>query len=249
APDLRGGGLQAGRARRRGDHRGRARDGASDPAGRGGLRGRDPLHPRGEPREVPGRRASRPRPPGGTRGRARRGRLGRLSGFGTPAIGKASLDDAAQLAAALARAFADDPGFSHLLRDPGERVDRLRLFFETELRGIGIPFGLAWTTEDVVGGAIWIPPDEWRVPIGAALGELRPMTRVFGRRLPLAFRSRLRMEARHPRKPPHWYLAVMGVVPERQGRGLGTALMKPGLDALDQAGTPAYLEASTPRSR
>ena len=128
-------------------------------------------------------------------------------------------------------------------------MDRLRLFFETELRGIGIPFGLAWTTEDVVGGAIWIPPDEWRVPIGATLGELRPMTRVFGRRLPLAFRSRLRMEARHPRKPPHWYLAVMGVVPERQGRGLGTALMKPGLDALDQAGTPAYLEASTPRSR
>ena len=123
------------------------------------------------------------------------------------------------------------------------------MFFETELRSIGIPFGLAWTTDDVAGGAVWIPPDEWRVPLRATLSELGPMARVFGRRLPLAFRSRLRMEGRHPRKPPHWYLAVMGVIPERQGRGLGTALMKPGLDSLDQSDIAAYLEASTPRSR
>jgi GNAT superfamily N-acetyltransferase len=75
------------------------------------------------------------------------------------------------------------------------------------------------------------------------------MARVFGGRLPLAFRSRLRMEGRHPRRPPHWYLAVMGVAPERQGRGLGTALMRPALEKLDRNGIPAYLEASTPRSR
>ena len=75
------------------------------------------------------------------------------------------------------------------------------------------------------------------------------MVRVFGRHLPLALRSRLRMEGRHPRKPPHWYLAFMGVAPEWQGRGHGTALMQPALEILDAAGTPAYLESSTPRSR
>jgi GNAT superfamily N-acetyltransferase len=149
----------------------------------------------------------------------------------------------------LAAAFAHDPGFSHLLREPLRRSERLRLFFETELRGVGIPSGLAWTTADVAGGAIWLPPDTWRVPVTTTLAELRPMSRVFGRRLPLAFRSRLRMEGRHPRRPPHRYLAVMGVVPEQQGRGLGTALMRPGLEELDQHGLPAYLEASTPRSR
>ena len=75
------------------------------------------------------------------------------------------------------------------------------------------------------------------------------MVRVFGMHLPLALRARLRMEGKHPRKPPHWYLVFMGVVPEWQGRGLGTALMLPGLQALDAASMPAYLEASTPRSR
>ncbi len=164
-------------------------------------------------------------------------------------VRKASAEDAPRLADALARAFQDDPGWSHLLPDPSDRTRRLRLFFETELSGIALAQGLVWTTEEVVGAAVWAPPEGWRVPITATIRETPPMVRVFGRHLPLALRSRLRMEGRHPRKPPHWYLAFMGVAPEWQGRGLGTALMQPALEILDEAGTPAYLESSTPRSR
>ena len=164
-------------------------------------------------------------------------------------VRKASAEDAPRLADALARAFQDDPGWSHLLPDPSDRTRRLRLFFETELSGIALAQGLVWTTEEVVGAAVWAPPEGWRVPITATLRETPAMVRVFGRHLPLALRSRLRMEGRHPRKPPHWYLAFMGVAPEWQGRGLGTALMQPALEILDAAGTPAYLESSTPRSR
>ncbi|MGH2925580.1 MAG: GNAT family N-acetyltransferase [Solirubrobacterales bacterium] len=164
-------------------------------------------------------------------------------------IRRASIDDVPELADALARAFHDDPGFGHLLPDPSDRTDRLRIFFETELRETGIPLGLTWTTDDLAGGAIWMPPDRWRVPVTTTMRELRPMTRVFGRRLPLALRSRLRMEARHPGKPPHGYLVMMGVAPERQGRGLGTALLEPGLGSLDTDRVPAYLEASSTRSR
>jgi GNAT superfamily N-acetyltransferase len=159
------------------------------------------------------------------------------------------MEDVPKLADALARAFHDDPGWSHLLRDPSDRTERLRLFFETELRGIAVPAGLVWTTDDVVGGALWAPPESWRVPATATLREIPPMVRVFGRRLPLALRARLRMEGRHPGKPPHWYLAVMGVAPEWQGRGLGSALMRPALEILERDGMPAYLESSTPRSR
>jgi ribosomal protein S18 acetylase RimI-like enzyme len=165
------------------------------------------------------------------------------------AIRKASQDDVPRLADALARAFESDPGFSHLLPEPEWRADRLRLFFKTELEAIGIPSGLAWTTDELIGGAIWLPPDAWRVPISTTMRETGPMIRVFGRRLPLALRSRLRMERKHPRRPSHTYLAVMGIAPEWQGKGLGTALMRPGLESLDADGRAAYLEASTPRSR
>jgi GNAT superfamily N-acetyltransferase len=165
------------------------------------------------------------------------------------AIRKASDEDIPRLADSLARAFQDDPGWSHVLPDPSDRTERLRLFFETELRGVAMPLGLVWTTEEVVGGAVWIPPNAWRVPLTTTVRQAFPMMRVFGRRLLVALRSRLRMEGRHPGKPPHWYLAVMGVAPEWQGRGIGSELVRPALETLDAAGAPAYLEASTPRSR
>jgi GNAT superfamily N-acetyltransferase len=164
-------------------------------------------------------------------------------------IRRAAAGDAERLADSLARAFSDDPGFAHLLLDPGSRTERLRVFFETELREIALPGGLVWTTEEVIGAAVWAAPGQWRVPPGTTLRELRPMTRVFGSRLPIALWSRLRMDSRHPRRPAHWYLAMMGVVPDWQGRGLGRALMRPGLEEIDASRLPAYLETSTPRPR
>jgi GNAT superfamily N-acetyltransferase len=158
-------------------------------------------------------------------------------------------EDVPRLAQALGRAFHDDPGWSHLLPDPADRTERLRLFFATELRNVAMPQGGVWVTDDLDGGAVWAPPGAWRVPVSITLREVRPMIRVLGRRLPLALRSRLRMEARHPKAPPHWYLAVLGVDPTSQGRGLGSKLMHPVLERLDRESTPAYLEASTPRSR
>jgi GNAT superfamily N-acetyltransferase len=123
------------------------------------------------------------------------------------------------------------------------------LFYETELRAIALPYGVVWTTDDVLGAAVWAPPQHWRIPVRATIREVPPMARVFGRRLALAFRTRLRVEGKHPRKPAHWYLAIMGVEPDWQGRGFGSKLMQPALEILDAQGTPAYLEASTLRSR
>jgi ribosomal protein S18 acetylase RimI-like enzyme len=170
-------------------------------------------------------------------------------GPATTAIRPATAGEVPRLAESLARAFQDDPGWSHLLRDPADRTERLRLFFETELRNVAMPQGAVWVTDDLDGGAVWAPPGAWRVPVSTTLREVGPMIRVFGRRLPLALRSRLRMEGKHPKDPPHWYLAVLGVEPASQGRGLGSKLMHPVLERLDADGVAAYLEASTPRSR
>jgi ribosomal protein S18 acetylase RimI-like enzyme len=41
---------------------------------------------------------------------------------------------------------------------------------------------------------------------------------------------------------PHWYLFVIGVEPECQGRGVGDALLRPMLARADREGTPVYLE-------
>ncbi|MEU0216578.1 GNAT family N-acetyltransferase [Streptomyces sp. NPDC006265] len=53
----------------------------------------------------------------------------------------------------------------------------------------------------------------------------------------------------HPAGRAHEYLWMIGVAPGRQGEGLGTALIEAVLDRCDREGLPAYLEASSARSR
>ncbi|NJP52466.1 GNAT family N-acetyltransferase [Streptomyces sp. SBST2-5] len=53
----------------------------------------------------------------------------------------------------------------------------------------------------------------------------------------------------HPSGRAHEYLWMIGVAPHRQGEGLGTALITSVLDRCDREGLPAYLEASSERSR
>ena len=48
----------------------------------------------------------------------------------------------------------------------------------------------------------------------------------------------------HPREEPHWYLAIIGVDPVRQGYGVGAALLRSRLRRCDEEGLPAYLESS-----
>jgi GNAT superfamily N-acetyltransferase len=53
----------------------------------------------------------------------------------------------------------------------------------------------------------------------------------------------------HPTGRAHEYLWMIGVAPGRQGEGLGTALIETVLGRCDREALPAYLEASSARSR
>jgi ribosomal protein S18 acetylase RimI-like enzyme len=166
-----------------------------------------------------------------------------------PTIRRATVNDHPRVAETLARAFIEDPAWAHLLCDRDERERRLRGFFDSELRHLAPQRLELWTTEDGAAAAAWCPPGRWALPLGTMIRQAPAMLRVFGRRLPLALRSGLSVERGHPRRPRHWYLHYLGAVPERQGRGLGSALMAPMLELCDREQIPAYLEASTERNR
>jgi GNAT superfamily N-acetyltransferase len=154
--------------------------------------------------------------------------------------------DAARLEAVMARAFHDDPVLGWLLPDASRRPARLRRFFGIELRHVALPRGCVWTTSDLSAAALVLPPGRWRVPPSATLRE----GRAFGSGLGRAARLGMTMEWRHAREArgPHYYVRDVGVLPEMQGRGLGSALMAPTLERCDREGLPAYLEASSERS-
>jgi ribosomal protein S18 acetylase RimI-like enzyme len=155
--------------------------------------------------------------------------------------------DVPAVAAALARAFADNPGFSWTFRDPASRQGKIEHGFVTYLRKLWLPRGECWTTQGLDGGALWMPPGAWEVPMSLQLRLLPTVLANARLETPRLIRYLAVMEARHPHEP-HWYLAVLGVDPSRQGRGFGSHLMQPVLERCDSEGIPAYLETDTERN-
>jgi GNAT superfamily N-acetyltransferase len=143
----------------------------------------------------------------------------------------------------LALAFHDDPLTAWMAPDVVQRPRKLAAMVESLLRHHYLRTGEVWVA-DGGAAALWAPPGAPEPPdqMGFEMAEL------FGEdvlRLGELFRE---LGERHP-SVPHWYLGMLGAVPERQGHGLGSALLRTVLDRADAAGEPAYLEATSPRSR
>jgi GNAT superfamily N-acetyltransferase len=163
-----------------------------------------------------------------------------------PELRQATADDARRLAIVLAEAFFDDPMFGWLMPEDSKRRARLRRYFGIELRHYTLPRGRVWTTGDLAGAALSLPPGAWRAPLHATVIE----GSAFGIHLHRAARVGAAMEWRHTRTPrePHYYIRDVGVHPDMQGKGLGSALLRPTLERCDREGVPAYLEASSERN-
>lgn len=150
--------------------------------------------------------------------------------------------DAREVVEILAESFHDDPVSGWVFPDPELRVAQHRAMF-----GVFVEFGLSagrvYRAGDA-GAAIWLDPERIEhlgERVLAALGGQAGAGERFGRLGEL-------MDAHHP-PGPHAYLPFIGVVPERRDRGVGDALLAHHLTVVDGLGLPAYLEASSARSR
>jgi ribosomal protein S18 acetylase RimI-like enzyme len=159
-------------------------------------------------------------------------------------VRKATAADVPQLTAVLARAFDDDPLVNWMVAQDKRRARRVFDSMDLTLRKMTMPHGEVYTTADVQGGALWTPPGKWKM---GALQQLLLVPRMAGiatwKRLPKVMGGINGIEKKHPHQP-HFYLFVLGVDTEMQGRGLGGQLMRPVLERCDREGIPAYLESS-----
>lgn len=160
-------------------------------------------------------------------------------------VRQATVADVAALAATLGEAFQDDPVMSWCYPDHGRRREILPRTFELIIEAT-LPAESVYVTADGVAGAIWEPPgasedgdgDEELV---AALGQ------VSGDDAERLFTLLELLDPKRPRASHH-YLYAIGTRPGWQSKGLGSALLRPVLEACDRDRTPAYLEASSERN-
>lgn len=153
------------------------------------------------------------------------------------------------VARAVAQAFFDDPQMRWIARDDAKRRHRLESGFTTFIGRVWLPQEESYTHERLVGGAHWMPPGTWHMGMFAQLKLLPSIVREIRGDTPRLLKLLGFQEKKHPREPAHWYLAAVGVAPAWQGRGFGSALLRPVLERCDADRVSAYLEASTPRNR
>lgn len=161
----------------------------------------------------------------------------------------ATRGDVPALGAALAAAFATDPVWRWVTGDDPDRwAARATGAFAPEVAA-KLRYGHTYTTDDRAGAALWAPPGTWRGTVGDALRVAGPMLRLCG---PAGARRGVGVlrasEKAHPKGDDHWYLAVLGTHPDHQGRGVGSAVLRPVLERCDLDGAGAYLESSKPEN-
>jgi ribosomal protein S18 acetylase RimI-like enzyme len=191
------------------------------------------------------------------------------------AIRNATPADFPRVAHSIASAFFDNPITIWHVPDESRRLDVMRDFFTVLLENVYTRFGLVFTNVgEAASGAMLIAAQEDRRPMpGLPLLECRtcntprapdrvprnmivpPDTSAeLDRALAVVFRDFPRtselfelFDAYHP-QDPHYYLQFIGVRPEHQGTGIGSALLRAVLDRCDLEGAAVYLEADE-RSR
>ncbi len=159
-------------------------------------------------------------------------------------VAQATPDRLPAVASTIGRALVTEPMLRWPLGVDADLEARSIRNFEHYLEPL-IELGIVWATADTLGAAVWVPPARTEAFEDAqrkSQPSIDALTDDRGRRFSVFWRwigSMLPDE-------PLWYLDLIGVAPEAQGRGVGSALIELGLTQARAEGTAAFLETGTP---
>ncbi|HZR54757.1 MAG TPA: GNAT family N-acetyltransferase [Streptosporangiaceae bacterium] len=159
---------------------------------------------------------------------------------------RADYDDIELLSHLIADACHDLPASRWLVSSPGLRRRIFPRYFTLHVEH-AMTDGVVYTTHARDAAALWHPVgDEPADPLPWSEQRLAGVTRPWTSQF-LAFETTL--SSHHPAGVPHQYLAILAVRPGRQGRGIGSKLLRAHHATLDSGRVPAYAEAASTLSR
>jgi GNAT superfamily N-acetyltransferase len=168
-------------------------------------------------------------------------------------VGYERIDD---IVGTLAAGFADDPFIGWVLADSPYEPREAQLRWWTGALAAMSKVAVIHANQESSAVAVWVPPvaldsddgddSAEEVDDGSAFVEL--VRDVCGGEADERLGFFADLYAAGPPEP-HWHLTAVAVAPRSQNKGLGRKVIEPMLSQCDRLGVPAYLEATTPRSR
>ncbi|TQL02412.1 GNAT family N-acetyltransferase [Cellulomonas sp. SLBN-39] len=164
-------------------------------------------------------------------------------------VGRLRPQDRTEAAAVLAAALGEDPGFSHIFRDPARRQRELRAVYRLTLAD-ALRYGHVLVTShdgEITGVLVLYGPGAYPM---AWWRWVRQAHRVL--RIAVIAREHspgiIRFGALTSKGVPRdaWYVEAFGVRPDRQREGRGSVLMRAFGELADGRREPSYLETTKP---
>jgi len=155
----------------------------------------------------------------------------------------AARDEMPQAVSSIVAAFITDPLARFAWPAAHEHLRSMPLAAR-EFAGGSFEHDAAYVSDDLCAVALWLPPGVH--PNGDGLEKVFRNT-ARPENMDDLLATFEQMEQAHPEEP-HWYLPMIGVEPNAQGRGLGGAMMRHAVARCDHEGALAYLESSNPRN-
>jgi GNAT superfamily N-acetyltransferase len=157
----------------------------------------------------------------------------------------ATLADAQRIATIWTQALVDEPMAQWPL-DCGQREAATAADFAVLASGYA-GLGSIWVDTEIRGAAAWLSPEgaaQFEVVLELSQEAIVPLTDDAGAR----YSSFWTWIAERMPAEPMWFLDILAVHPDSQGSGVGSALVRRGLELAQRDGVPAILETGNPRN-
>jgi ribosomal protein S18 acetylase RimI-like enzyme len=161
-------------------------------------------------------------------------------------------NDAIKTAAlCVAAALENDPFYHTITADRAEnRRAVLADYVEYSIREAQ-QHGFVTLAEGDKGAAIWLKPLEASIAEQAQAAKEAYFAGLLGENGLRTYRNLIEVMAPQAEAlidPAAWYLSILGVCPDQQGKGLGAALLRPVLALADEQRVPCFVESDNRRN-
>jgi len=146
----------------------------------------------------------------------------------------------------LARVFKDNPINVYAFPNPEDRIKKMPYAYQFVLR-YNLRYGRVFVTSPQLEGlAVWVPSDNlgtsfWRILSSGAMWPGMKMGIEAGRKMN-ELDEYVNRKHREFVSTKHWYLLLLGVDPQYQGKGNASKLLNGMLKLIDGEGLPSFLE-------
>jgi len=147
----------------------------------------------------------------------------------------------------LSKAFHHDPIFNYLIPNTNQRFKILNQYFQHVIK-FGLRYGEVYTSPNLECISVWLPPKNsfhttWKaIKTGALILPIKIKWKY------LTLQNKIHKFSDNLHKKfvpyPHWYLSLIGVEPNHQGKGLGQQLLSTTIKRIDLERKPIYLETN-----